>query len=160
MPLLEAVFTLIDFMMHVHPHTLRLTEVYGLLAILGSVSLSGCESSNKLQTAEVTGRVTIDGRPLSMGTVMFVPEHGKMATGRIESNGTFRLSTYGSNDGVIVGKCRAAVMVITSAGEENELEPARPSPIPAKYSAVGTSGLEYEVKAGETNLFHLDLKSS
>jgi hypothetical protein len=57
-----------------------------------------------LETAEVRGTVTFDGRPLESGAVLFVPAHGRGATGTIQRDGTYVLGTYCAGDGATVGR--------------------------------------------------------
>src|SRR4051794_24814243 len=83
-----------------------------LAAAFISVTLAGCGHSGELETATVSGVVRLDGKPITTGTVTFVPQHGRAATGSIRNDGTFVLSTYGSGDGAIVGKNKAAIWVI------------------------------------------------
>src|SRR5690348_7516913 len=83
------------------------------LAVLAMLlcQLGGCKNANELETAPASGKVLLDGKPLSRGTVTFVPPRGRVANGDIQSDGTFKLSTYRSNDGAIVGKHKATVFV-------------------------------------------------
>lgn len=134
-------------------------RLQGGLLLFCSLAL-GCGKTGEFETAPVTGTVTLNGTPLSKGTVTFIPEHGKMATGSIQPDGTFSLSTYAAGDGAIVGKCRAAVTVLAGAGEANEDKPRQKSPVPGKYAAPETSGLEYEVSSTSKNSFHIELKGA
>jgi hypothetical protein len=131
--------------------------VVGML-IFGSV---GCKNSDELETSPVSGRVTLDGAPVSTGTVTFVPSRGRAAKGEIKQDGRFVLSTYRPEDGAIVGKHKAAVMVLRSdiqktPGPEQEQSIMA---IPPRYAIAEESGLEYEVKTGQTNEFTLELSS-
>lgn len=127
-----------------------------ILAILAG----GCGRDYGYQTAPVSGVVTVDGKPLEEGTVMFFPTEGKMASGFIGEGGKYSLSTYEPNDGAIVGECRISVQVITGAGEANEMKTPPPSPVPSRYGTPETSGLSCTVKAGETNDVPLELKGT
>ena len=60
--------------------------------------------------AKFSGTVTVDGQPLPYGRVMFAPraseanvQPGKPAIGVIQSDGRYTLSTYGDDDGAVVG---------------------------------------------------------
>ena len=123
------------------------------------VAMSGCRNANELDTAPVSGRVLMNGKPLSTGTVTFVPNRGRVANGDIQSDGTFELSTYRSGDGAIVGSHKAAVLVIRS-----DIDPAKGPEqdkplmlIPPRYVTAEESGLKYEVRAGQNNNFTLEL---
>ena len=119
----------------------------------------GCRNANELDTAPVSGRVLLNGKPLSTGTVTFVPNRGRVANGDIQSDGTFELSTYRSHDGAIVGSHKAAVLVLRpdidpTVGPERDKPPML---IPPRYATAEESGLKYEVKAGQDNKFTLEL---
>lgn len=77
-----------------------------LLVVIASV---GC-SKSPYSTSPVKGVVTLDGQPLGEGKVMFTPvsqgdpsKTGKAGYGPLNPDGTFIMSTYGSDDGAIVG---------------------------------------------------------
>ncbi len=79
-------------------------------AIYVLVLCSGCIKA-PYDLAAVTGTVTLDGQPFTEGKVMFAPaasgesaKAGKPASGKLDSVGKYVLSTYGTDDGAIVGK--------------------------------------------------------
>jgi hypothetical protein len=124
----------------------------------------GCSTSGP-ETAQVTGIVRLDGQSLTAGIITFTPAGGRSATGFIQTDGTFTLRTYQDSDGALVGK---HVVTITPG---NSGAPTRPdfdsdrptiatkSPLPVKYGIPGSSGLEFEVKAGTANHAEFDLQS-
>lgn len=128
---------------------------YLLIAMVFTL-FSGCKPSYELETAVVTGYVTLDGNIIDKCTVLFVPAQGRAARGLVKSDGTFSLSTYGADDGAIVGTHRAAVFVATGEGADNS---ATSPLIPDHYATPATSGLVYEVRSNQNNDFYLDLKS-
>jgi hypothetical protein len=135
-------------------------RIYAFLgAALSCCTLAGCKHSGELETAPVSGLVRFDGKPLATGTVTFVPQRGRAASGPIRADGTFELSTYSSGDGAIVGKNKVAIWVIrsdanTSAGPEQK---GSIMAIPPHYGTAEGSGLEFEVKSGQANNFTLEL---
>lgn len=112
-----------------------------------AVVLPGC--GRRFPMAEVSGKVTLDGEPLSDATVMFVPEKGFAAAGTLQPDGTFRLISGRPGDGAVIGSHKVAVM------------PADPEKahFPKKYMNAETSGFAVEVKAGK-NRFEFDLSSA
>jgi len=79
---------------------------FGALALI-PVLAAGCA-----KTADVKGRVTLDGQPVAGATVLFVPEPGnatRPASGLTDNDGTFRLTTYRSDDGAVPGAYRIVV---------------------------------------------------
>ncbi len=117
-------------------------------------------------TVPVSGRVTWNGEPVRAGTIAFMPADTetdslhRVALGRIEADGSYRLSTFGTNDGALPGDYHVAV---SDQGDfAAEVRPgARSSPqgnVPARYAVPHTSGLNANVPAGSRRLvidFHL-----
>jgi hypothetical protein len=130
-----------------------------LSCLLACVScLSGCSSGYELETAPARGTVMLDGKPISVGGVLFTPSKGRGASGPLAADGTFTLGTYSQSDGAIVGKHKVAVL----QPREVESGPSHPPgfvAIPSKYQNSESSGLEVEVKANEENVFDLRLSS-
>ena len=119
------------------------------LLILSTLSVVGCGGPD---IVEVTGKVTYNGEPLPAGTVMFQPvggEHSQPATGEIQSDGTFKLTTREQGEGATVGSNRVLVNsyepTTNSGGGEATVGKSR---IPTKYTRYGTSGLTVDVKPG------------
>lgn len=105
--------------------------------------------------------MTLNGKPLACGSVVFAPDMGRAATGAIQPDGSYVLSTYGTADGAIVGKHRVAVV----AREELPGSPLTGNRagrwlIPELYGESGKSGLRYDVQAGRTNVFDIQLSSN
>ena len=137
----------------------RVCPVAGLLALL---VLAGCSGAPQ-PTYPVEGVVTLDGRALDGGSVIFEPAEaspdGKRhsARGGIGPDGRYRLSTFGTDDGAVAGRHR--VVVFPKPGElvDDPKAAARPL-IPPRYSSMQASGLEYEVKP-EGNRINIELHS-
>lgn len=104
----------------------------------------------------MTGTVTLDGKPLTGGGVMFQPKSGRGAIGEIGPDGTYSLRTYGSNDGASIGLHQVAVLGGAPANEE-EAKSFKPLQIPSHYSGAESSGLAFEVKPGVDNVFNIEL---
>lgn len=130
-----------------------------LMALL-AVAIGGC-SSHELETAQVQGIVTLDGKPLETGLVLFQPAKGRMAVGKIQPDGNYALFTYVRNgdDGAIVGRHRVSIVPPLAEGE---LDPAPMMKrlIPARYQSAGTSKLEFQVEAGRRNVINIELSNS
>jgi len=66
--------------------------------------LPGC-GRDGFGTAPVKGKITYKGKPLTTGTILFKPEGDKpSATGEIQPDGTYVLTTYSGDDGAVLGK--------------------------------------------------------
>lgn len=106
------------------------------------------DSDNRPHRVPVSGRVVIDGEPLTSGTIIFVPEDGAHASiGMIDENGHFTLTCYDGNDGAVPGTHRMEV-VLTRAPDEG----APPWPVPRKYANHQTSKLIAEITEPTENL--------
>jgi hypothetical protein len=89
----------------------------------------------------VSGKITIDGQPVTFGSIRFVPaEGGRLATGQIEKDGSFTLTAYKLNDGCVPGTHRVAVY---SVEEVNDTMGRWY--VPRKYSVANSSGLKYTI---------------
>lgn len=141
----------------------NLAAVLGFAAGLLAVAAAGCGSKPKLPPlAEVSGTVTLDGKPLPRGMVQFVPDESKgnagpPATGYLDADGRFTLSTAGVR-GAVLGFHRIGI----DARQEVDLSQTSwaPSLIPEQYNNPATSGLTAEVKAGQRNVVELKLLST
>ncbi len=124
----------------------------------------GCSGSENPQTIIASGIVTIDGQPMTKGTVTFQPvlsEIGNLkrpATGQIDSSGRFQLSTFQDGDGLLPGKYHVVITAFENAptAEEYAAGAKRKSLIPEKYGNPATSGLEVIV-TDSSNEFTFEL---
>jgi len=124
------------------------------LSILSIVltDVGGCLSGDLPELAPVTGKVTLDGKPIKTGLISFVPDpargtDGTPGIGNIDENGTYRITTLEA-DGAQVGFHKVRAYVLAGG------VPA----IPERYLDPETSGLTFEVKAGQDNVFDVELK--
>jgi hypothetical protein len=121
-----------------------------MMLTLAALSLAGCSG----QTAPVNGRVKFkDGSDVAVLAgyeVAFEPAGGKAsAVGQIAPDGTFKLSTFGADDGAIPGQHRVA---ITPPQSPDPDKPPQKPHIPAKYNQFETSGLAAEIKPGRNDV--------
>jgi hypothetical protein len=118
-----------------------------LLLLIGGCGPSG--GAPALETVPVKGKVTYKGQPLARGVVTFEPRgSGRAATGEIEPDGAFELTTLKKGDGAAPGKHRVSVSG-TGPSAKAEL-------VPRKYTEVNTSKLEVEVTRDKTD-YPIDL---
>ena len=81
------------------------------VAVAGlALAAAGCGRGGK-KPVPVKGTVTLDGKPVSLALVMFVPqkEGGMMAHGVTNHDGEFELTTYKPNDGALPGDYNVTV---------------------------------------------------
>jgi hypothetical protein len=133
------------------------------LAALFLLPLIGC-GEKRLTVVPVEGKVLHQGKSLEFGCVMFQPQHGPPATGIIQPDGTFHLSTYAPGDGAVLGSHTIRITCYESQkskesrppGDEEDRPPVH-SYIPEKYTLYATSGLNAEIKeSNQPFVFELD----
>lgn len=109
---------------------------------------SGCGSDNSavsiaMKPVPVKGTVTLNGKPLTQGTIRFEPDSGgREAQGDIQPDGSFVLTTFDAKDGAVEGEHRVAVM---GAGG------GKKDPVPLKYHNFSSSGIVVEVSADKSD---------
>ncbi|MEA3341866.1 MAG: hypothetical protein U9R15_18030 [Chloroflexota bacterium] len=135
--------------------SLRRKSVSVVLLVLGSILMAGCGESLP-ETVEIHGKVTWEGKPLNNGTVIFEsvgdgPDAPlRPAKGYLNSDGTYRLSTFRTNDGAMPGQYAVLIHAFTSAPSIEAMGPPPKSAIPASYGRSDTSGLSAIVPADGT----------
>jgi hypothetical protein len=133
--------------------------------------IAGCGGpSDKPQLAPVSGVVMMNDKPLADVTVAFhldAQEAPRAGIGKTDANGKFRITTYDTNDGAIVGTHIVTVAKIDAgpnAGGDMEIggdaygaamlaaaNPNAPPPkqlFPEKFASKDTSPLRVTVEAG------------
>ncbi len=132
----------------------RLFGVCFASAVLGCGR--GPSAYEQLGIAPVTGRVTLDGRPLSDVRVVFVePGSGFASVGTTDAEGRYVLRLNSSQAGVAPG--RKTVRIKTGSSGEGDAELLRAESIPARYNK--RSELEADVKPSVAQTFDFALES-
>ena len=141
-----------------------------ILAIAVLVLSTGCQSSDHVDLAPVAGTVTVDGKPVEQGTIMFEKTGARSATGQIRDGKIVDVTTYDVNDGAPIGSHRVAVFVTGAAktavndnpGQVQKFDPnymGGGSLIPSRYNDPAKSTLTADVKDGGPNEFKFELSS-
>jgi hypothetical protein len=147
-----------------------------LVLVASAAILAGCGGDPDLpKLGKVSGTVTYKGQPVTKGLVTFVPaggagaQTGQSATGEIQEDGSFTLSTFENNDGAVLGE---HIVVVQSREDDPALEgQGMPIPdargrlkikppkhlVPEKYGTSTKSPLRHTVEAG-SNTFTIELK--
>jgi hypothetical protein len=145
---------------------------------LAVAAVSGCSDGRPVRLP-VAGRVTRDGQPLATGRIGFWPDKGLPAYAPIQSDGTYRLTTFESGDGVVPGtyvvtieatlveyagpQFHSAEQEFQHRADARACKPAKPRVrrlVPERYSRRETSDLRAEVTTGQKNQFDFRLSSS
>ena len=120
-----------------------------LFAALAFGGCAGCGSSGAPASVTtlvpVKGKVTLKGEPLTTGTIRFEPDDfGRAASGKLQSDGTYVLTTNKDGDGVVPGHHRVSI---------TNLDPkSKAAAIPKKQWAAIMAKLEAEVSADKTEI--------
>ncbi|WP_010581661.1 hypothetical protein [Schlesneria paludicola] len=128
---------------------------------VGIAAVSGC-GKNQFQVSKVKGTVTCNGKPLSEGLVVYIPAGaaaatsesksavtGRSASGMIQPDGTYELTTYKTGDGAIVGSHSVQVFAPAPVDDDAPLTDAN-------RFACGNTPLEKSVEA-KPNVIDLEL---
>lgn len=112
--------------------------------VFTSALSSGCQKHQTYEKVSVSGRVLVDGSPLTIGYVRFIPTSGgRPAVANVGADGRFDFG----DQGVVVGKHRIEVVASEQVGATGYRWHA-----PAKYASYATSGLEQEIAQPTSNL--------
>lgn len=117
----------------------------------------------------VSGVVLHNGNPVEEAHVTFVSssdEQAKAAFGRTDGQGRFKLTTFSTNDGAVLGEHVVTVSKFSSSedsgedvvSDEGNRTVEVESLIPEQYSKLDQSGLTATVTAGGDNEFMFELE--
>jgi len=127
--------------------------------------ISGCGGGD--QIAEVTGVVTLDGKPLELVAVEFWPEIGMRSFGKTDNEGKFTLQLDDrSRPGAYPGTHKVSLKdtwhmaddYISEGGDWVDMSAGRKSRIDSKYFDAPMSPLTVQVKLGEVNHFEFEVE--
>lgn len=112
--------------------------------------LAGC-GSGRPETAVVRGKIIYKEKPVPNGTITFIPKAGPSATGEIQSDGTYTLTTFRPGDGAILGEHIVIIVAMQDMSNRlpEERNPLPPPIVPDKYTNIATTDLKAQVSAGE-----------
>jgi hypothetical protein len=118
--------------------------------------LTGCQTSDRAELTKVRGEVKYQGKPVAQGIVVFYPEAGRSAQGKIVDGQITEVTTFEPNDGAPAESMKVTVVSLEPAGAD-PMAP-RKSLVPSKYSSVESTDLSVDLLPGTENdvLFELD----
>jgi hypothetical protein len=129
-----------------------------LLSPLALPLLAGCGSG---KIAPVSGRVTLNGKPLANASVTFAPigqgkqEPGPSSAGKTDADGRYKLALIGqSGDGAIVGRHKVRIALMEELDTSDD-RPEKLKQLPLKYN--GQTTLEFDVPPGGTDAADFNL---
>jgi hypothetical protein len=123
---------------------------------------AGCGGGYKL--APVSGKITLNGKPLADAWVNFQPigekgqDPGPGSVGKTDKDGRYSLRVDEKRDGAVVGKHR---VMVSTRGDKAESQPdggkGYPDKVPLRYNFDST--LTCEIPAGGRDDANFDLKA-
>jgi hypothetical protein len=137
-------------------------------AALALAVLCGC-NSKPYSVATVSGRVTLDGKPLPKASITFVPmatkeniAPGPTATALTDADGRYTLTVDKDTPGAVVGRCRIFVTTRFTDSPPPDRDGGLPmrlpkDKVPEKYNT--RTELTFDVPTGGTDHADFDLKS-
>jgi hypothetical protein len=134
-------------------HDRRWRQTAWLVASI--VWLAGCGGAGD-QLSVVTGQVKVGATPLGGGTVVFMADDGRAGSAELTPEGRYVLRCEAGRYKVAVTPPSAPDPLASPATSQPTSPPPGGVPIPKRYQDFGTSGLSFEVKAGE-NQFDIAL---
>jgi hypothetical protein len=132
-------------------------EILNAFVLLASFTC-GCGDSRPA-TVPVQGRITWQGKPLTQGIISFLPKQhsdgfpSRTAIGVIQPDGSYQLSSFRPNDGVIPGDYQVAVDMTGNRSLENTTPAAtKLDPATLRYTNPQASGLTATIPAESSPL--------
>ncbi len=135
----------------------------GFLDVGGLMVLSGC-NSNSIPTYPVSGSVTFkDGSPVTHGRVLFRPVDNPLnltATGTIEEDGSFELTTTDEAEGSVAGDHEVMLVVVSDVDRDDpRYRRGAPRVIAKKYDDYTSSELRFTVtEQASKNHFNISVE--
>jgi hypothetical protein len=111
---------------------------WSCLLLLAALPAAGCGESSKI--APVSGRVTLDGRPLANARINFQPQSDALEPGpgsfaQTDANGEYTLELISGGKGAYVGKHRVIINKFSNQpNPEDDRARAGANLVPAKYN--------------------------
>jgi hypothetical protein len=145
----------------------KISSIYGCLIAVTVLSVSiltsGCGQKQSqygsLDLVEVTGTITLDGKPLDGVSVDFQKSGEGGSQGITDANGHYRLMLNSAKSGVTSGEKRVRITSIASGefATPAEGQQTQTEKIPTKYNSETT--LSAVVTKQNSQTFNFDLKS-
>jgi hypothetical protein len=120
--------------------------IHSLAICLMLVVALGCDDGRPARVP-VSGRVTIDGQPVTSGSVSFRPPQGRPASGKLDDQGRFTLKTFEPGDGCVPGKHEVTIHS-TDLLSRTQLR----WNVPKKYQSSSTSDIRVTIDGPKDDL--------
>jgi hypothetical protein len=129
-----------------------------LAVAVGGCSTDSSSPMSSMPRREVSGKVTLNGQPLAVGKIQFVPvDPGTDKSPRLPASGAIKDGTFTipQEEGPVPGKYHVSIssqpaLEVTPDKEPGSLSKPAPEKVPDKYNRK--TGLEADIKDGENAL--------
>ena len=121
--------------------------ILAVIVLAITLQLAGCGGSSAPPAATVSGLVTLAGKPLAAGTLLFMTDEGQAASAVLGADGAYTLHCLPGRYKVAVTPPAPLDPLASPAGSPPAATPSQPA-IPKRYQDFGSSGVSLEVKAG------------
>ncbi|MEX0643427.1 MAG: hypothetical protein WD468_12035 [Pirellulales bacterium] len=121
-----------------------------LLILLAAALIGGCRG-DRPDMATVSGQVLIDGQPLRLGVVQFVPKGSRASYGQLDRDGRFQLTCRDPNDGAVLGQHAVGISGAEIIESTNFVTKTRWHS-PKQYADPNSSGLTADISGPVNDL--------
>ena len=129
-------------------------------AVSVTVAAAGCGRGPAVYPVGGVVR-SADGRHATFGVVELTSvESGQVASGIIEEDGTFRLSTSSPGDGAVAGRHRAIVVQTVNTERVPLREHHHLLDVHPRHARYETSGLEFTIEPRRTNRLEIVVEAA
>ena len=119
---------------------------FSILLLLVAITVSGCGPSGPT-TYPVRGKITFeDGTPVQVGLIEFRSADRVIARGKIETDGSYALTTFEPNDGAFEGVHQVVVQQMIITEDLSFTAHNHGKRVPPIYADYSSSPLQAEVK--------------
>ncbi len=140
----------------------RLSVLVPRVAMVLVCFSAGCGSGRyAFETVPVEGTVTLNGEPLPDALVTFHPENGRLASGKTDKAGEYKLVYLEGKSGVLPGKHKVTISTNVEPDRDSddpEVQAGRPEVVPANYNRI--TELEVTVSLDEQSPVDFDLEGT
>lgn len=145
------------------PRMYLIALAFMMVAVIGC---GGGSSEPLVDVVAVSGKVTLNGEPLSGAGITFIPQGagtGRPCYGATGDDGAYVLKTQDGREGCPVGKCKVIISKYamedgTPVGDDPEAGALGMEHLPPQYSSAEKTKLSADVPAGGKS-FDFDLEA-
>tara|TARA_R110002072_G_scaffold13481_1_gene56628 strand:+ start:51253 stop:51720 length:468 start_codon:yes stop_codon:yes gene_type:complete len=136
------------------------TFSHGFLALI-TLAVIGCGPSVEQVGPSASGKVTLDGQPVTSGAVFFSPvTSGSSAAGQIMEDGTFEVDTSALQTGIAPGDYSVYLSAWKEVPESDSGESSDPEPlVPLAYMDSENTILSVTIGPDGNNDIKIELSS-